>query len=93
MFLTIKTYCTIIGEIVDGIEKYFWGIRNGVAMEIGRNLMRIYLVYCVKKVSFKVFKKNFFSGGLDGSPDTKSMTFGFENFGWKRILVDAVFKY
>eukprot|EP01036_Dinobryon_divergens_P028849 gene28849-37857_t len=23
------------GEVVDGIEKYFWGMRNGLAMEIG----------------------------------------------------------
>eukprot|EP01036_Dinobryon_divergens_P026735 gene26735-35415_t len=51
------------GEVVDAIEKYFWGMRNGLAMEIG---------------------------ALDGSPNTRSMTYEYEvSLGWKRILVDA----
>ena len=28
------------GEVVDAIEKYFWGMRNGLAMEIGLHELR-----------------------------------------------------
>eukprot|EP01038_Epipyxis_sp_PR26KG_P005995 gene5995-8254_t len=55
------------GETTDSVEHFFWGQRNGVAMELG---------------------------ALDGSPNTRSMTFDYEKvLGWKRILIEGDPKY
>ena len=51
------------GEIVDALEHFFWGLKGGVAMELG---------------------------ALDGSPNTRSMTYEYEkSMGWRRVLIDA----
>jgi hypothetical protein len=55
------------GEVVDALEHYFWGKRNGLAMELG---------------------------SLDGSPNSKSMTYEYEkDFSWNRVLVEGDPKY
>ncbi len=51
------------GEVVDAIEHFFWGMSNGLAIELG---------------------------ALDGSPNTRSMTYEYEKtLEWKRILVEG----
>lgn len=53
-------------------------------------LVEIPFINFVRLTKIKYF--NIFSlGALDGSPNTRSMTYEYEaSLGWKRILVDAV---
>lgn len=74
-------FCSTQGEVVDAVEKYFWGMHNGLAMEIGEFTASIFFATIL----------TYGKGALDGSPNTRSMTYEYEkSFRWKRILVDAV---
>eukprot|EP00596_Hydrurales_sp_CCMP1899_P006569 CAMPEP_0119053892 /NCGR_PEP_ID=MMETSP1177-20130426/74715_1 /TAXON_ID=2985 /ORGANISM="Ochromonas sp, Strain CCMP1899" /LENGTH=61 /DNA_ID=CAMNT_0007033963 /DNA_START=220 /DNA_END=402 /DNA_ORIENTATION=- len=48
---SMKADTIVDGEVVDALEHFFWGMRDGVAMELG---------------------------GLDGTPNTRSMTYEYE---------------